>query len=92
MLYIIDSDFMDGGLLIYHHHKGRDLREDWIPPTLKNITYIWKAPVSIISNDKFYRMVGSGENSGGVESIDIEPLEFDFIKQSMASNVKPFTL
>jgi stage V sporulation protein R len=91
MLYIIDSDFMDGGLLIFHDNKGKDLREDWIHPTLKNMTYIWKAPVSIISGDKFYRTLGSGD-SAGMESLDIDTLDFGSIRESMASNIKPFTL
>jgi stage V sporulation protein R len=92
LLYIVDNDFMDGGLLIFHDHKGKDLREDWIQPTLKNMTYIWKSPVSLISNNKLYRMISSSGGSSNVEATDIDPLDFKDIRESMSSNKKPFSL
>jgi len=85
MIYLIDADFEDGGLLLYHRHKGSDLREDWIGPTLRNINHIWKSPVSIVTGDKMYKYINSKTQRG-----DIEPLSFKEIKEKMSDNQKPF--
>ena len=49
-IYVIDADFEDGGLLLYHRDDGRRLRSNWIQPTLKNINLLWKGSVSLICN------------------------------------------
>ena len=85
MVYIIDDDFIDGGLLLYHRHKGRDLREDWIEPTLKNIRSVWKSPVYLISNDKIYKIHGKK-----IKEEDVTPIDFDDIREKMSNNEKPF--
>ena len=39
-IYVIDSDYQDGCLLLYHRDDGRALRKDWIRPTLRNLNMI----------------------------------------------------
>jgi len=72
-IYIVNTDFRDGGLLLYHRHKGRDLKCEWIGPTLRNINYIWKAPVYIISENSLY-----GYSNGKVQVAEIDSTAFTF--------------
>jgi len=85
LVYIIDTNFLDGGLLLFHRHKGRDLKESWIPPTLGNINTIWKAPVHLITGKYIYKVSGK-------EAIrkEIAPVDFNVIKERMFENKKPF--
>ena len=53
-IYVIDIDFMEGGVLLYHRDDGRPLKKSWIKPTLKNINLIWKGSVSLVTKDYFY--------------------------------------
>lgn len=53
-IYLIDTDFIDGGLLLFHRNDGNKLRKDWIRPTLKNINFIWKGAVSLVTGGSLY--------------------------------------
>jgi stage V sporulation protein R len=53
-IYLIDTDFIDGGLLLYHRDDGQKLRKDWIRPTLKNINFIWKGAASLAAGGVLY--------------------------------------
>ncbi len=53
-IYIVDTDYMDGGLLLYHRDDGRALRKDWIRPTLKNINLLWKGSVTLLTKDALF--------------------------------------
>jgi len=87
MIYIIDTDFEDGGLLLYHRHKGQDLRKDWIAPTLSNINSIWKAPVYLHSDSVLFKVSGKKSEYENINGID-----FDTLKEKMFNNEKPFIL
>jgi len=84
-LYVIDSDYRDGGILIYHRHKGRDLKKSWIESTLKNLTHIWKSPAHLLTNNELYSTTNTS-----VEKKEVSPVEFDLIKERMLNNQKPF--
>jgi len=53
-IYLVDTDFIDGGLLLYHRDDGQKLRKDWIRPTLKNINFIWKGAASLATGGVLY--------------------------------------
>ena len=83
-IYVIDSNFQDGGLLLFHRNDGHRLKKPWIEPTLKNINMIWKGPVCILSQGTLY------EYSGGYfkETI-VEDIDFDGVLERMKRNEKP---
>ncbi len=83
-LYIIDSDFQDGGLLIYHRNDNRKLKKEWIKPTLKNINLIWKAPVSIITDDTLYQYSASN-----FKESKIRDSTFNEVLDSIKAGEKP---
>ena len=84
-IYIIDTDFIDGGLLLYHRNDGRALRKSWIVPTLKNINFIWKSAVSLISGEKIYTYSNRKFEEKGIDEIS-----FEQIMERMDRNKKPF--
>jgi len=86
-IYIIDTDFQDGGLLLYHRHKGRDLKEDWIGPALKNINHIWKAPTNIVTQNFIYTFSGSKLLKRSVSQI-----EFEEVRERLANDKKPIEI
>ena len=51
-IYVIDSDYLDGGLLLMHRDDGRALKAEWIRPAMMNFSRIWKSPVYLLSKDK----------------------------------------
>ncbi|NQZ59946.1 MAG: SpoVR family protein [Lentisphaeraceae bacterium] len=61
-IYIVDVDYMDGGLLLFHRDDGRPLRKDWIKPTLKNINLIWKGSVCLLAKDSLFTYSGGSFN------------------------------
>ncbi len=71
-IYIIDTDYLDGGLLLMHRDDGRNLRADWIRPTLNNLNRIWKAPVYLLSQDKLYATRADGYKESTVKGITFE--------------------
>ena len=88
MVYVIDSDFMDGGLLLFHRHKGKGLKERWIKPTLKNIKLVWKRPVYLISGGMIYKMYGKNLQKDSVR----HKITFEQICEKMSNNTKPFSI
>src|SRR5438309_496229 len=47
-IYVVDGNYRNRGeLLLYHHHHGIDLRQDWAFDTLANIQFIWSRPVHV---------------------------------------------
>jgi stage V sporulation protein R len=83
-IYVIDDEYIDGGLLLYHRHKGRNLRKDWIPSTLKNINMIWKSPVYLLSGDSMYRAANNKMKKNVVDKVS-----FDQIRDRMMNGQKP---
>lgn len=84
-IYVIDSDFEDGGLLLYHREDGRPLRKDWIRPTLRNLHRIWKAPVMLLTQDQLFAVTGNQYKSEEVESVS-----FDDVVERMRRGDKPY--
>lgn len=83
-IYIIDTDFIDGGLLMFHRNDGRKLRKAWIEPTLKNINYIWKSAVSLISGEMIYTY-----SNRKFEEQGIKEMTFEEVVERMDKNKKP---
>ncbi len=86
-IYIIDTDFIDGGLLLYHRNDGRVLRKSWIEPTLKNINFIWKSAASLMSGEKIYTY-----SNQKFEERAIKEVSFDQILSRMDKNQKPISV
>ena len=84
-LYLIDTDFMDGGLLIYHRDDGRALRSDWIKPTLKNINLIWKGPVCLLTKDNLYTWT-----AGNYNELRASAPDFETVCARMQDGEKPY--
>ena len=57
-IYLVNADYNNGGLLLYHRHNGKDLKEPWIKPTLKNLSRIWHGDTYIMSDKVLYSMRG----------------------------------
>ena len=68
-IYLIDNDFRDGGLLLFHRDDGRELRQEWIMPTLKNLNLIWKGPVSLVTGDQLHSFSAGKSRVSGVNKI-----------------------
>ena len=86
-IYVIDTDFEDGGLLLFHRDDGRRLRSNWIQPTLKNINHIWKGGVSLISKNTLY-----GYSGGYFREMRIPELKFERVQERMQAGKKPLVL
>ena len=84
-IYLIDDDFLDGGLLLYHRDDDRELRQDWIRPTLKNINLLWKGPVSLLTKDALY----THTSTTFTQNKSVQP-SFELVKDRMRDGVKPF--
>jgi len=84
-IYIIDTNYLDGGLLLMHRDDGRRLRADWIRPTLSNLNRIWKAPVYLLSKDKLY----SASTKGYKEST-VKEVSFEVVLEQMSKRQQPF--
>jgi stage V sporulation protein R len=84
-LYVIDADFQDGGLLLFHRDDGRSLRKDWIRPTLRNLNLIWKAPVALLSKDQLYAVSGNQ-----YKSEEVRPVSFQQVVGRMRKGERPF--
>jgi stage V sporulation protein R len=84
-IYIIDTDFQDGGLLLFHRDDGRALRKDWIRPTLRNLNLIWKAPVALVSKDQLFAVTGNQ-----YKSEEVKPVPFEQVAERMRKAEKPF--
>ncbi len=86
-IYIVDTNFIDGGLLLYHRNDNRSLRRTWIEPTLKNLNFIWKGAVSLMSGDMFYSYYNKK-----FEEKSIREIPFEQILERMDLNKKPLNL
>jgi len=74
-IYVIDSDYNDGGLLLYHRDDGRNLRKDWIRPTLKNMNTLWKGGVYLYSQDKLHAYSGERYSETRAEKVSFAQIE-----------------
>lgn len=83
-IYVVDSDFQDGGLLLFHRDDGRELKKDWIEPTLRNLNVLWKAPAYLISRSRLYTVT-----RGSYDSTEIEAVTFDSVVERMRRGEKP---
>lgn len=86
-IYLIDTDFQDGGLLLYHRDDGRRLRKDWIKPTLKNLNLIWKAPVYLVSRNWLYSF-----SANLFKETVVTAVRFESILERMRNSEKPFRI
>lgn len=57
-IYLVNADYNNGGLLLFHRYNGKDLKEAWIKPTLKNLSRIWHGDTYILSDKVLYSMRG----------------------------------
>jgi len=86
-IYVIDTDFQDGGLLLYHRDDGRRLRKDWIKPTLKNLNMLWKGPVYLISRNWLYSF-----SANLFKETVVTELRFEKILERVQNSEKPFKM
>ena len=84
-IYIIDADYEDGGLLLYHRDDGRSLRKDWIRPTLRNLNLIWKAPVALLTKDQLFAVTGNQ-----YKSEEVKPVVFEQVVERMRKGERAF--
>ncbi len=84
-IYIIDTNYMDGGLLLMHRDDGRNLRADWIRPSLNNINRIWKAPVYLLSKNKLY-----AARANGYKETTVKPILFEEAVERLSKQQQPF--
>ena len=83
-IYVIDNDFCDGGLLLFHRDDGHDLRSDWIKPTLHNLHQIWKGPVSLVTRGALHN-----HRAGSYTQESINDLGWDQVTERMANQQEP---
>ena len=86
-IYLLDTDFQDGGLLLYHRDDGRRLRKDWIKPTLKNLNLIWKGPVYLVSRNWLYSF-----SANLFKETVVTAVRFESILERMRNSEKPFRI
>ena len=86
-IYLIDADFLEGGLLMYHRDDQRALRKEWIKPTMKNLNLIWKGPVYLLSRDTLY-----GYSANRFQEKAVKVPRFRRVVERMRESEKPFTL
>lgn len=86
-IYLIDTDFEDGGLLLFHRDDGRRLKLDWIRPTLKNINLIWKGAVYLASRGTLY-----GYTGGRYKEMRVGELSFETVVERIMHAKKPMEL
>ena len=86
-IYLLDTNFQDGGLLLYHRDDGRRLRKDWIKPTLKNLNLIWKGPVYLVSRNWLYSF-----SANLFKETVVTAVRFESILERMRNSEKPFRI
>jgi stage V sporulation protein R len=84
-IYIVDTDFMDGGLLLYHRNDGQSLKKAWIEPTLKNINYIWRGAIYLYSRKMLYHY-----SSNRLHDSEVGEITFEHVVERMQNNERPF--
>ncbi|MFH2133080.1 MAG: hypothetical protein ABIK68_22095, partial [bacterium] len=85
-IYLIDTDFIDGGLLLLHRNDGKKLRKDWIRPTLRNINYIWKGAVSLVSGDSLFTY-----SNNRLSEKNVPEMTFEQVIEQMKKSEKPIS-
>ena len=85
-IYVIDSDFNDGGLLLFHRNDGRTLKKEWIKPTLKNLNTLWKGGTYLYSREKLYSYAGERFTEAKAESSS-----FQLVEERMMEGKKPIS-
>jgi stage V sporulation protein R len=83
-IYVVDIDFRDGGLLLYHRDDGRALRVDWIKPTLRNLNTIWKGAVGLMTKNTLHTWTG-----GQYRQSQVAPVPFEQVLERMRKGEKP---
>lgn len=83
-IYVVDVDFRDGGLLLYHRDDGRSLRLDWIKPTLRNLNAIWKGSVGLMTKNTLHVWT-----AGQYRQSQIAPVSFEQVLDRMHRGEKP---
>ena len=83
-IYLIDTDFIDGGVLLFHRDDGQKLRKDWIRPTLKNINYIWKGAASLVSGGVLYTY-----SNNRLAEKTLPEITFEQVLERMKNSEKP---
>jgi len=86
-IYIIDTDFQDGGLLLFHRDDGRRLKKDWIKPTLKNLNLIWKGSVSLVSKNWLYSF-----SANLFKETVVTEVTFEHVQERIRNSEKPFRI
>lgn len=86
-IYLVDTDFLDGGLLLFHRNDGKKLRKDWIQPTLQNLNYIWKGPISLAAGETLYSFAAKKFTERTIKEIS-----FETIVERMKRSEKPFNV
>lgn len=86
-IYIIDTDFQDGGLLLFHRDDGRRLRKDWIKPTLKNLNLIWKGSISLVSKNWLYSF-----SANLFKETVVTEITFEHVQERIRNSEKPFKI
>lgn len=84
-IYLVDTDFQDGGLLLYHRDDGRTLRTDWIKPTLRNLNLLWKGPVALLTKNQLHAWAG-----GRYREEEMSAPPFEEVVERMRKGKKPF--
>lgn len=83
-IYVIDSEFHDGGILMYHRNDGRKLKRAWIEPTLKNVNLLWKGPAALVSQGVLYQYA-----AGRFKETEVGELPFEKVLERMKNGEKP---
>lgn len=86
-IYIIDTDYMDGGLLLLHRDDSRPLRQAWISPTLKNLNLLWKGPVALLSRDTLYSF-----SANSYKETRTPVPSFEVVSERLLAGDKPFRI
>ncbi|MCB1050288.1 MAG: SpoVR family protein [Acidobacteria bacterium] len=86
-IYLIDTDFEDGGLLLYHRDDGRRLKLDWIRPTLKNLNMIWKGAIYLASRGTLYGFTG-----GRYKEMRVGEITFERVLERIMQGKKPMEI
>jgi len=73
-IYVVDTDFEDGGLLLYFRNDKRRLRHEWIKPTLKNINLVWKGPTYLIAESTLYKYAANTYKETTIKNITFEQI------------------
>lgn len=83
-IYVVDTDFQDGGILLYHRDDGRRIKVDWIQPTLKNVNFLWKGAAHFYSRGSLHSFSG-----GRYHEQRVAEQSFDQIVDRMRRGVAP---